>query len=66
MISSLKKGFTIMELMTVIAIIAILAAIVIPNLALFKETLTDDKNLKNNIQIEQTTDLNKKNEDRKL
>ena len=51
----LKKGFTLIELMIVVFIIAILAAIVIPNFAIYMEK--NEKSLKSDKQLEETIDL---------
>ena len=62
MIKMLNKGFTLIELMVVVAIIAILAAIVIPNFMLYKEKYEQGKGLNNDTQLEETIDLNEPKE----
>ena len=61
MIKMLNKGFTLIDLMVVAAIIGILAAIVIPNFILYKEKY--EQGLKNDKQLEQTIDLNEPKDD---
>jgi prepilin-type N-terminal cleavage/methylation domain-containing protein len=54
-----KKGFTLVELMIVIAIVSILIAVLIPAIAKFKQ---------DNVQIEQTIEIeqNENSGDKKL